>query len=374
VRAKPSDFAGWVALGAEGWSWEDVRPFYERAEAAIPAKRYPREAWQPVAQAFADAYLELGYRWVDDMNAPDAWDGVVGQWPQNRRNEIRLGTLPTYVRAARGRANLTIRGDALVDRVLLDGARATGVRLASGEEVGAALVLVCGGTFASPAILMRSGIGPAEELGAIGVDCVADLPVGQGLRDHPQCLFVLDAPASEARMCGPGFAVAARGDGFFSFPVALDEERGLVAVSIALNRQAPDGVVRLVDRDPHVLPAVEMGLERVVERDDFAPAWDTFTALAGTDAFASRGIGGGDARRARVDAVTDRLGNAFHPACTCAIGRVVDTRLRVLGVDRLMVADASVFPENVSNNLNMTCVMVGERAAAFAAESGVGYY
>jgi choline dehydrogenase len=223
VRAKPSDFAGWVALGAEGWSWEDVRPFYERVEETIPAKRYPREAWQPVAQAFADAYLELGYRWVDDMNAPDAWDGVVGQWPQNRRNEIRLGTLPTYVRAARGRANLTIRGGALVDRVLLDGARATGVRLASGEEVGGALVLVCGGTFASPAILMRSGIGPAGELGALGVDCVADLPVGQGLRDHPQCLFVLDAPASEARMCGPGFAVAARGDGFFSFPVALDE-------------------------------------------------------------------------------------------------------------------------------------------------------
>src|SRR5262245_27406848 len=101
VRGRPGDFAAWVELGATGWSWDDVRPFYEAVEAEINIRKYPREQWQPFSHAFEEAYVELGYRLVDDANAPDAWDGVVGPWPQNRRNEIKLGTLPSYVRRAR---------------------------------------------------------------------------------------------------------------------------------------------------------------------------------------------------------------------------------------------------------------------------------
>jgi choline dehydrogenase len=368
VRGKPGDFAEWVALGADGWSWDEVRPFYERVEEEIAVRRYPRGQWQPFARAFEEAFTELGHRLVEDVNAPDAWDGVVGPWSLNRRNEIKLGTLPSYIRRARGRPNFTVQGDALVDRVLVDEGRAVAARLASGEEIAAGQIVVCGGAYGSPAILLRSGIGPADELRELGIEPVADLPVGRGLRDHPQCLFLLRAPPETATLAGPAFTVVARGEGWFSFPVSLDEEEGVVAVAMALNRQPPDGWVRLASRDPAVAPEIHTGFGEVVERGDFREPFECFRALATTEAFRSRGIGGLDAEADLAEILPERLGHAFHPASTCAIGRVVDPRLRVLGLEGLRVADASVFPENISNNLNWSCYMVGERLAAFMAE------
>ena len=369
VRGAPADFADWVALGAEGWAWDDVLPFYERVEAELPPKLYPRERWQPLSHAFEEAYLEIGFRPVENLNQPDAWDGVVGPWPCNRRNEVRLGTLPTYIRAARPRPNFEIRGDTLVDRVLLAGERAAGVVTAAGEELRAPLVVLAGGVYGSPAVLLRSGIGPADELRALGIEPRVELPVGRGLRDHPQCLFFLAAPPEVAQVGGSSFTVAARGDGFFSFPVPIDEEQGIVSVSLALNRQPPDGSVTLASRDPNVLVRIDHRLQEVIDRGDFATAWKVFGRLAATDAFRRRGIGGLDAGRALADILRERLAIAYHPASTCAIGKVVDSRLRVLGVEGLIVADASVFPENIANNLNLTCCMVGERAAAFVRES-----
>lgn len=367
VRGRPGDFAEWVELGATGWSWDDVRPFYETVEAEITIRTYPREQWQPFSHAFEEAYVELGYRLVDDANAPDAWDGVVAPWPQNRRNEIKLGTLPSYVRRARGRPNFDVRGDALVDRVVVKDGRATGVLLASGEEIEADEIVVCGGAYGSPSILLRSGIGPATDLRRLGIDPIADLPVGSGLRDHPQCLFLLQAPPQLATLAGPSFTVVARGEGWFSFPVALDEEDGVVAVAMALNRQEPNGWVRLTSPDPSAPLAIRTAFGDVITSGGFDGPFDVFRRLVGTSAFAGRSIGGLDADAALDQILPARLGHAFHPASTCAIGRVVDAQLRVYGVDRLRVADASVFPENISNNLNFTCYMVGERAAALVA-------
>ena len=344
VRGKPSDFAEWVELGAAGWSWEEVRPFYEKVESEVTVKPYPREQWQPFARVFEEAFAELGHRVVEDVNAPDSWDGVVGPWTQNRRNEIRLGTLPSYIRAARGRPNFEVRGNALVDRVLVREGRATAVLLASGEEIPAGQIVVCAGTYGSPAILLRSGIGPADELGALGIEAVADLPVGRGLRDHPQCLFLLRAPPEVATLCGPGLTTVARGDGWFSFPVSLDEEEGVVAVSIALNRQRPDGWVRLTSRDPAAPPEIHTAFGDVIDRGDFAEPFEVFRQLAATATFRRLGIGGLDADAELAEILPERLGHAFHPASTCPIGPVVDPRLGVIGIDGLRVAEASVFP------------------------------
>lgn len=370
VRGRKADFDDWVALGASTWSWEDVLPWYEKVEAELPPRTYARERWLPFAHAFEEAYRELGFRAVEDLNQPDAWDGVVGPWPNNRRNEIRLGTLPTYIRKARPRPNFAIRGDALVDRVLLEGdgaggQRAAGVRLAGGEEIRAGLVIVAGGVYGSPAVLLRSGIGPADELRALGIDPRVDLPVGRGLRDHPQCLFLLDAPKELAQVGGIGLTVAARGDGFWSFPVPIDEEEGIVSIALGLNRQMPDGTVRLASADPNDPVVIDHRFQEVIERGDFELAHEVFLQFAGTDALKRRGVGGGDTGRPLHEILLDRMGVGYHPASSCAIGQVVDERLRVKGVEGLMVADASVFPENIANNLNMSCFMVGERAAAF---------
>ena len=368
VRGKPSDFDEWQALGAEGWGWSDVEPFYERVAEVIPTRRYPPETWPPFTHAFAEAYQQIGYKWREDLNESDAWNGVVGPWPMNRRNEVRLGTLPTYVRRARARPNFTVIGNANADRVLMDGTRTKGVLLADGRRFDSDRVVVSAGAFGSAVVLLRSGIGPSEELAALGIENVADLPVGRGLRDHPSCMFHFDSPPEEARLMGAGFAVAARGPDFFSFPAPWDEETGRVTVTIALNRQEPNGSVRLASRDPEVQPLIDCDFKGVLERGDFEGAWSVVQRLARTDAFRKRRIGGGDTIRPFEEVVGERIGLSFHLASTCPIGDVLDARLRVRGIEGVMVADASVFPENVSNNLNMSCAMVGERASAFILE------
>ena len=373
VRGAPRDFDRWAEHGAPGWAWADVCPIFERIESAVSPKRYRREQWQPIARVFVDGFAELGYRYVENLNEPDAWGRVVGPWPQNRRNEVRLGTLITHIRPARGRPNLTIVDRALADRVLVARGRARGVRYVDAEgeirDVHADLVVLSAGAYGSPAILLRSGVGPAEELRALGIRCLSDLPVGRGMLEHPQCLFSLRTPLGLAEMAGPGFAAAARGDWGWAFPLALDEEEGLCAVAFGLASEERDGTVRLASTDPRDAPLIDHRLEDVIERGDFADALATFEALVSTRAFRTRGARNADAGRPLRELVLERLGTAFHPAGGCSIGTVVDERLRVRGVRGLMVADASVFPLHVTNNPNMTCVMIGERAAELASAS-----
>jgi choline dehydrogenase len=369
VRGAPADFLRWEALGAAGWSWADVLPFYELVEARVPIRNDPTASWQPFQHVFVEGFEELGFARVADMNAPDAWGGVVGPWPQNRLNEIRQGTLITHVRRVRARPNFAILDRALVDRVLLDGDRAIGVRYMRGAQVHqirAGEVILCAGAYGSPAILQRSGIGPASALAAAGVTQVADLPVGDGLRDHPQCLFLAQAPPELARMCGPGFAVVARGENYWSFPLPLDEEQGRIGLAFGLGVQEPRGSLRIVSADPAQAPLIDHHYREVIGSALFDRAWQDFTDLCAGAVWRAAGVRLAEGPDGLAGALRERLATAFHPAASCAIGRVVDAQLRVLGVDGLRVADASVFPDNVTNNPNLTCLMVGERVAAFA--------
>ena len=372
VRGAPADFAEWERSGASGWDWKSVVPFYELAESVVPIRTYPRDLWTPLQGAFADGFEELGFRFIDDLNAPAAWGGVVGPWPQNRRNEIRQGTLVTYIRRARHRPNLRIVDHSAAQAILLDGGRAAGVRVeAAGGgsfDIRARAVVVSAGAYGSPALLQRSGVGPEEILQELDVIPAAILPAGQNLRDHPQCLFLLHSPSDVARMCGPGYAVVARGADFWSFPLSLDEEEGIVAIAFGLDVQEPVGRVRSKSMAAWEPPDVDHRYRDVLSSDLFANAWEVFGRLAATRAFRSRGLGGGDPGRPLAGVLAERLATAFHPCGTCAIGPVVDERLRVHGFENVYVADASVFPSHVTNNPNLTCFMVGERAATFVAE------
>lgn len=190
VRAAPHDFERWQAAGATGWTYDALQPCYEAVEQEVHTKCYPRSTWQPVQLAFEESLLGMGYTQRDDMNAPDAWHGTIGATPINRINEVRQGTLVTYIRKARHRENLVLRPDTLVDRVLIEGGRATGVRAIGPDgvayEVTADQVVLCGGAYGTPSILMRSGIGPAAHLREHGISVVADRPgVGANLQNHP---------------------------------------------------------------------------------------------------------------------------------------------------------------------------------------------
>jgi choline dehydrogenase len=280
----------------------------------------------------------------------------------------------TYVREARGRSNLEIRDRTLVDRVLIDGARARGIRVVGPDgrpdEIDANLVVLSAGAYGSPAVLLRSGIGPADELRRLGIAPVADLPVGRNLRDHPQCFFHLRTPPELAAMGGPGFAVVARGEGWWSFPLGLDEDAGLCAIAFALASEDASGTVTLDSVDPAAAPRIDHRYRDVIGRNEFAGAFETFRELAAAPALADRGARNADEGLELDALLAERLGTAFHPCGTCAMGAVVDEELRVHGVDGLRVADASIFPAHVTNNPNLTCFMVGERAAAMIKEEG----
>jgi choline dehydrogenase len=370
VRGRPEDFERWVDAGATGWGWENVVPAYEAVESVIPIRTYPEERWLPFQRTFVAACTELGFRRTDAFNEPDAWDGVVGAWPRNRRNEIRQGSLVTYIRAARGRPNLTIRDRALVDRVLHDEGRVTGVAYVDGDgrpqRAHGDCVVLCAGAYGSAPILLRSGVGPAEELRALGIACTLDLPVGTRLLEHPGFRWSLSVAAEQARGGWPAFAAAARGHGWWAIPGSVDEERGLAGITGCLALvDGPEGNIRLRSTRPDDPPIIDHGYLGAVESGAFDGLRDDVERLLATDAL--RAVNAVDVDGARPFAERLRLGvsTGTHPAGGCGIGSVVGPDLEVLGMAGLMVADASAFPLHVSNNPNLTCHVMGERAAAF---------
>ncbi|MGZ8476357.1 MAG: GMC family oxidoreductase N-terminal domain-containing protein [Candidatus Limnocylindria bacterium] len=157
---------------------------YHGMDGPIPIERVPRDEWGPADNALAEAALGLGYGWSEDHNAPTATG--VSPFGLNARDGARVTTNDAYLEPARERANLRILGAALVDKVLVEAGRATGVRARVGVEcidVRARGVVVCAGAIHSPAILLRSGIGPEGP--------IAQLPVGEGMQEHPLALFWL---------------------------------------------------------------------------------------------------------------------------------------------------------------------------------------
>jgi choline dehydrogenase len=212
VRGAPLAYDRWASLGNPGWSWDDLLPYFNRIEhdadfgdkpyhgtgGPIHIRRYKPETWTAAAEALMEACLAMGFVEAPDLNHPAAHIGVVGPRPTNRLNQLRLGTLVTYLRSARKRPNLTIRGKALVDRVLFERSRAVGVHYIDSEgrsvDVRTDLVVVCAGAYGTPALLQRSGIGPAAVLDGVGIQSIVDLPVGRHLLDHPDCQFWLHSP------------------------------------------------------------------------------------------------------------------------------------------------------------------------------------
>ncbi len=365
VRGRPEDFDRWEAAGATGWGWRDILPSIERVEEMIPTRTVPRQHWLPFQELFAAAATEIGFRFAADLNAPDAWDGVVGPWPRNRRNEVRLGTLVTYVRSARGRSNLTIRARTLVDRVVVQGGAVRGVSSIGPDGVQfdqAPLIVLAAGAYGSPAILMRSGIGPADELRAAGVEPLIDLPVGRNLMEHPGVALRVSLPPAAARLGWPGLAVAARDEEWWAFPMAVDEEAGVGRIHFHMALvEGPEGWVRIRSADPRENPLVEHGYDAIASSERIDRIDEAFRRLLATEALARAGVRSEERDGPARDRLRGRVSPGSHAAGGCCIGAVVDPRLEVYGVEGLRVADASVFPRHVSNNPNLTCSAVGER-------------
>ena len=395
LRGQPQDYDAWAAAGAPSWGWEACLPYFRRLETdrefgslpyhgdsgPVHVEREPLNEFQQTVRA---ACLELGHAALDDLNQPG---GVgAGPLPRNLRDRQRQSTLLTYLATARPRPNLTIRGGALVDRLLFDGERASGVRLAGGEEVEAGRVVLAAGAYNSPQILHRSGVGPREVLRSIGADVRLEVPgAGAHLLDHVSSLIALDtgqlAPSGFIPI-GPTLKLRSQpglevDDVKFTFVFGeLFAMPGLSGLYIEVSNCESEGVVRATSLDP--------GAEPHIEHRFFSNPADLDRLLGGARAaFAVAEVMSSSIKCELLlpDAATARDEEAlrqhfldfhatdYHPCGTLRMGAaddplaVVDDGLALRGIENLYVADASVMPTVPRANINLPTMMIGERAA-----------
>jgi choline dehydrogenase len=290
--------------------------------------------------------------------------------------------------AVRHRPNLEISGDVLVDRVLFDQRRAIGVVTASGAEIPAGEVILSGGSYGSPAILLRSGVGPAADLVELGIDVVADLPVGQHLQDQPFYYngYALKADALDMRPAVGAFlwrqSSEASGDELdmhiavtHLLPPQFSPTGGAIALSVAVVKPDSRGTIRLRSRDPGEQPDIDCNFlaedrdaSRMLEGVKLARKIGRNPVLARfLELELMPGDGVGDDQLA--DVIASNLASYGHPAATAPMGgpqdpwAVVDSRGAVKGIDGLRVVDASIMPVVVSVALNPTTIMIAERIA-----------
>jgi 5-(hydroxymethyl)furfural/furfural oxidase len=417
IRPPLEDFDEWADQGCAGWSGEELLPYFNKLEddldfgdapyhgrgGPIPVYRAPVDSWGPVDKALREAALALGYGWNPDHNAP--FGSGVSSYAINSRDFKRVSTNDAYLEPARERRNLTIVGDAHVDRVLFDGRQATGVSARVGGEwttIEASEVILSAGSVYTPPILLRSGVGPAEELRDLGIEVVNDLPVGRSLVDHPivglglhlkrehrwtsiesrhtNCIVrfasgMAGAGENDMAMLALnliGYDEAALATGYIGVSAFQTFSRGWLRITTTDPDAQPDIEIRMLS-DERDLVRMRHGARRLFEIahhpavsgvcEQITPGGAGFamTSEDSDDVFAE--LADDDALDAWMFAT---VSDTQHPVGTCRMGRpddarsVVDSSCRVMGIDGLRVIDASIMPEVPRANTHLTCVMIGE--------------
>lgn len=457
VRGMPDDYDAWSQLGATGWAWEDVLPYFRKIEAdqdfagdlhggggPLPIRRQPRDEWSPLARAMEKIAHRHGFRVIEDMNA-DFGDGYC-VLPISRHPDRRASAGLEYLNAStRSRKNLNVLTEATVERIEIDPSRrvvGAKMRLRDGTpmDVRAGHTILTAGAIYSPALLQRSGVGDAERLQAIGLKPVLHRPgVGRNLQNHPllPAVACLTREGRDARRGRPPASTYLRwssnlpgmppGDmGMYvrSYLVWHALGRHMAMVGPVLMRPASRGEVSLDRKDPQGSPSVAFNFfedERDLQRmkDGFRKAalflasrdlrpvcGDAFVLTNAAQLNRFNTLSAANAAKAwlvsklldiappfgklvvsrfaemvpvealvRDDAVLtefvlENTTGTNHVAGTCRMGRagdpdaVVDPAGRLLGLDSLTVADASVMPTVPSGNTHLPTVMVAEKIVA----------
>lgn len=423
VRARPADLDNWAYNGCAGWTFQDCLPFFQRLENQLDdtnptaGKDGPitvvnaRDTGNPISQAFIGACVELGYPLIEDFNAQFfgvSWHHV------DIKNGKRGGVLPSYLRPALARGNITLQDRALATKLVLEKNRCVGVEYVKDGQrrtVHASReVIVCCGAIESPKLLMLSGIGSAEHLKQLGIPVQVSLPgVGENFQDHPLVIGpigMLDRPGPDPRgnmtevglFWGsvPGLLVpdmeiclahrAPFGEAFFSNVVKrmqtgqpLAAVQQLVDPKVILTlpglvRPLSRGRVRLRSSDPTAPPDVDANYgSEPIDIDRIVTMMKIARDLYRTRAFAGWGLrelSPGPAVSNDVQLrewVLNNTGSYYHFVGSCKMGidrmAVVDPQLKVYGVEGLRVADGSIMPTIPAANTHTTIVMIGERAA-----------
>jgi choline dehydrogenase len=389
LRGQPADYDGWAATAGASWSFASVLPAFRRLErdldyaadwhgdcGPVPVRRYPAGRIHPVQQAFVDASAAAGHPVVEDHNAPGAVGA--GPLPVNELAGIRQSVALTYLATARNRPNLTVRSGTTAAQLIVHDRQALGVRVAeTGEEISGHQVILAAGAYGSPVLLLHSGIGPAEQLAALGRPVHADLPgVGRGLQDHPLVRLRYASHDEPAVPLHQTLLTARSAHGlgrvdlqlFPSGPVPARNGGSAVVLLVALVQPQSRGEVRLDPADPTGPPLIDPGFFRhPVDLPRLTDGVKLARHLAATAPLADQ-IGDSTGPDPETD-LPSLVGSYQHPVGTCRMGpdsdpyTVVDPTGRVRGVDNLAVCDASIMPAIPSANTNLPTLMVAERCA-----------
>ncbi len=426
VRGHALDYERWVTEGASGWSYREVLPYFRRIETheigespwhgdSGPVRIARMPALHPINQAFLEAGSQAGYARSDDLNG--FRQEAFGRFDVNVDQGVRASAAYAFLHPARKRANLTVRTNCHVSRLLMQGTRASGVECLSGNrsiKVKAEReVVLAAGAFASPQIMMLSGIGPARELHALGIDPIVDLPgVGKNLHDHieihvqhscaqPIAMNRHMTMAGKARI-GIQWFLFRSGIGAFNhshvgafirseadvphpniqyhfWPYWFEgwdppPGRHGYCFGVGTLRPKSRGEVTLRSADPTHPPRIL--LNALADEGDVRDLRFCLTLtreLAAQKAFdpfrGPEAIPGAEVRdRDAIDAwIRAHAASAYHPCGTCRMGigddAVVDAQTRVRGIESLRVVDASIMPSIISGNLNAPVMMLADRAA-----------
>jgi choline dehydrogenase-like flavoprotein len=429
VRGHRQNFDDWASDGCPGWSYLDVRPSYQRLEnwedgptdyrgSGGPVQVTRVKGLTPASEGFIEAFAQTsGVKKVDDYNAAEQ-EGI-GVFQQSAHHGLRYSSSVAYLDPGRP-ANLHVETGVTVSRVVIENGRATGVEVLtrSGPEVVRATreVILSAGVYGSPQILMLSGIGPAAHLRKVGIDVVADLPVGDNLHDHMFVPLTFTTKSGRNRGTTSYFAQgliqeALRGGSWLSRTVfeAVAFVRSSIATTVpdiqihalpwaypSPNQDAPvrhpvdkrpaltllatliypksRGTVRLASNDPTLAPLIDPGylrepadtevlldgMEMVREAMNSGLVAPDVVELHPGPAFAGR--------TALAREVPNRATTVYHPVGSCRMGSderaVVDPQLRVRGIEGLRVADTAIMPSITGGNTNAPALMIGEHCAA----------
>jgi choline dehydrogenase-like flavoprotein len=402
LRGSPHDYDRWALAGAQGWAFSEVLPYFVRVErdldfgdaawhgdsGPLPIRRYGATEMTDVSEAALAALVDSGFPPVPDHNAPGAVGA--GPLPVNCLGGMRVSAALAFLPEHGARPNLRILGDGPAASVVLDGLRAAGVRMASGETVRAERIVLCAGTYGTPPLLLRSGIGDPDALGRLGIRGRIDLPgVGRGLIDHPGIAISVPVvreppPLPVHQVVATARSSRAGADDppdlqVFPFgPYPSEAEAGpLMFVAAALLTPRSRGAVELRSADPGDPPRITLGyFDEPEDLDRLMEGLERAEAIARHPALGRLTPAGGDGATVPPLGVFERRGwirahawTYHHPVGTCAMGReddpraVVDPGGRVIGIESLTVADASIMPDIPSANTHLPTLMIAERVA-----------